>query len=65
MKKMEIYKARAAGEDQNGGKGKMKKQEYNDIEIEVIRFDAEDVIVTSGCGGTEPDETTFPQGDNG
>ncbi len=43
----------------------MKKQEYNDIEIEVIRFDAEDVIVTSGCGGTEHDELTFPQGDNG
>lgn len=58
-------KALAAGEDQNGGKGKMKKQEYNDIEIEVIRFDAEDVIVTSGCGGTEHDELTFPQGDNG
>ena len=25
---------------------------YEPLEIEVVEFDAEDVIVTSGCGGT-------------
>ena len=36
------------------------KKEYTELEIEIIRFDVEDVIITSGChtiqNQTAPDE---------
>ncbi len=41
----------------------MEKNKYSSPELEIIKFDADDVIVTSDCGGLEPDETTFAGGD--
>lgn len=37
----------------------MKKENYERTELEVIRFITEDVIMTSGTGGFEPDEENY------
>jgi len=34
----------------------MLKEKYKDLDLEVIAFDANDVIVTSGCTGTDDDD---------
>ena len=34
----------------------MEKKKYTSLEMEIIEFDTEDVIVTSGCGGIEDEE---------
>ena len=35
------------------------KEKYQEAEIEIIRFESEDVIVTSACGNETPD-VPFP-----
>ena len=34
----------------------MEKKKYTSLEMEIIEFDTEDVIVTSGCGEIEDEE---------
>ena len=37
----------------------MKKEEYPALELEIIKFDTEDVVLTSDCIVDEDDETAF------